>query len=67
MTLVGVGEVKSRPDMAIINLGVVRQAKTARKAVSANNAAMAQIADTVRQAGVTEKDIQTSRFSVRPL
>jgi len=67
LTLVGIGEVKSRPDMAIINLGVVRQAKTARKAVSANNAAMTKIIAAVRSTGLDEKDIQTSGFSVRPL
>jgi len=66
LTLTGTGEVKSKPDMAIIQLGVVRQAKTARSAVHANNKAMAQVIDTVLSAGVAEKDVQTSGFSVQP-
>ena len=67
MTLIGVGEIKSQPDMAVIRLGVVRQAKSARSAIRANNAAMAKIIKTVMAAGIADKDIQTSRFSVRPV
>lgn len=66
LTLVGLGEVKTRPDMAVIQLGVVREAQTARQAVTANNAAMAQIIETVLSVGIAEKDIQTSGFSVQP-
>ena len=66
LTITGTGEVKSPPDMAIVQLGVLRQAKTARAAVQANNEAMAQVISTVLSAGVAEKDAQTSGFSVQP-
>jgi len=66
LTLVGVGEVKSQPDMAVVRLAVVREAKTARAAVRANNAAMSNVIETVLSAGIAEKDIQTSGFSVQP-
>ena len=66
ISMVGHGEVKSAPDMAVVTLGVVREARTAREALSANNEAMRNVMTTVKDAGVAEKDIQTSGFSVQP-
>ena len=66
ISMVGHGTVKSAPDMAVVTLGVVREAKTARAALSANNAAMREVIDTLKAAGLEEKHIQTSGFSVRP-
>lgn len=66
ITLTGVGEVRSVPDMAIIQIGVIREAKTARKAVTLNNIAMQKIIEIVSDAGIENKDIQTSNFSLRP-
>ena len=66
VSMVGHGTVKSAPDMAVVTLGVVREAKTARAALSANNAAMRGVVDTLKAAGLEDKHIQTSGFSVRP-
>ena len=66
MSLTGHGEVTVEPDLATITLGVVREAKTARDALSANNHAMAKVISTVTSAGVAQKDIQTSNFAVAP-
>ena len=66
LTLTGIGEVRATPDMAVIQIGVVRQANTARKAVTLNNIAMQKIVDVVTKAGIENKDIQTSNFSVQP-
>ena len=66
LSMVGHGLVKSAPDMAVVTLGVVREAKTAREALSANNAAMREVIETLKGAGIAEKDIQTSNFSVQP-
>ena len=66
ISMVGHGVVKSAPDMATVTLGVVREAKTARDALTANNAAMREVIDTLKAAGVAEKHIQTSNFSVQP-
>ncbi len=62
----GTGEVKSKPDMAVINSGVVSEAPTARDALAKNNAAMAAVIDALKKAGIAELDIQTSNFSVSP-
>jgi uncharacterized protein len=62
----GRGEVSASPDTAYINSGVTTQAATAREALDANTAAMTQLIDTLKAAGIAERDIQTSGFSVSP-
>lgn len=54
------------PDMAIINLSVLRQAKTAREALNANTEAMAQVLKAMKEAGVEDRDLQTSNFNIAP-
>jgi uncharacterized protein YggE len=66
LSLTGQGKVTSAPDIAIISSGVVSEAKTARAALDANNAAMADVLKTIAASGVAKKDIQTSNFSVQP-
>ncbi len=62
----GLGEVKSRPDMATISTGVVSEAVTAKEALAKNNTAMAAVIAALKNAGISEDDIQTSDFSVSP-
>ncbi len=66
ISLVGVGEVSARPDMATVATGVVSEAKTARAALSANTAAMTSVIEWLKAAGIEDRDIQTSGFSVQP-
>ena len=66
MSLTGHGEVRARPDLAVVTLGVLSQADTARAALDANNAAMTKIIAGLKQAGIEAKDLQTSNFSVAP-
>lgn len=66
LTLNGEGSVKATPDMAIIRVGVVRVAENARDALSANNEAMAQVLASLKAAGIEDKDLQTSGFSIQP-
>ncbi len=66
MSLTGTGEVMAEPDMATLSLGVVKEAKTARQALSANNEAMAAVIATVTGAGIAQKDVQTSGFNISP-
>ena len=63
----GQGEASVSPDMAILSLSVMRQADTARAALDANSAAMAEVTAALKQAGVAERDLQTSNFSVDPV
>lgn len=66
ITIEGLGEVVAKPDMAIVSSGVTSQAATAREALTANTADMAKLIETLKAAGIADRDIQTSGFSVSP-
>jgi uncharacterized protein len=54
------------PDMAEIDGGFTSEAKTAREASDANNAAMGKVLLALKAASIEAKDIQTSRLSLQP-
>ncbi|WLS02813.1 SIMPL domain-containing protein [Shinella oryzae] len=62
----GEGSAEVAPDMAVVDLGVVKDAKTAREALDANNKAMAEILAALKEAGIEERDVQTSGFMINP-
>lgn len=62
----GEGSAALAPDMAILTLGVLREAPTAREALSANSEAMAAVIAALKQAEIAERDIQTSGLSIQP-
>lgn len=66
IAVTGEGRAEIAPDMALIDIGVVKDAKTAREALDANNAAMAEVLAAFKEAGIAERDIQTSGFSINP-
>jgi uncharacterized protein YggE len=66
MSIEGVGEVRARPDMATVMVGVVQQGGTAGEALNANSQAMNQILATLRSMKIAETDIQTSNFQISP-
>ena len=66
ISIAGHGEVRGRPDLAIVTIGVLRTADTAREALDANNAAMIEIMVALKAAGIEAGDIQTTNFSVNP-
>lgn len=66
ISLNGHGEVKASPDMAVVTVGVMSQAQTAREALTQNTAAMEKIFSSLKTGGIEARDIQTSNFSVNP-
>lgn len=66
ISLSGHGEVRAVPDMAMVGLGVMTSAETARKALDANTAAMTELMASLKTANIESKDIATSNFSVNP-
>jgi hypothetical protein len=62
----GEGSVDIAPDMAILTLSVMREAPTARKALSDNSAAMAKVLDAMTALGIEKRDLQTSNFNIQP-
>lgn len=67
LSVVGEGIVRGRPDMAMITLGVVSDARTAGEALSANNGSMTRLLDALKAEGLEPRDLQTSNFSVEPI
>lgn len=66
LTVSGQGEVKAVPDRAQLSTGVVSRARTAAQALADNARAMTAVIDTLKRAGIPEKNIQTSSFAVSP-
>lgn len=66
ISVYGTAKANVAPDLAILNLGVLRQAKTARQALDANNKAMKEVLASMKEAGLAERDLQTSNFSIQP-
>lgn len=66
INVMGEGKVAIAPDIAAISVGVVREAKTARAALTANNNAMAKVLDAMKAQGIASKDLQTSGFNISP-
>jgi uncharacterized protein len=64
--LSGEGKASATPDLAVISSGVVSEGKTAREALDANTVAMAKLIAAIKGAGVEDKDVATSGFSVQP-
>ena len=66
ISVTGEATVSVPPDQAQIDGGVATDAKTAREASDANNAAMGKVLLALKGAGIDEKDYQTSRLSLQP-
>src|SRR5262249_44031191 len=62
--VIGEGSVSVTPDYAQIGSGVTTRAKTVKEATDANSRSMAAVIKALRDSGVAQSDIQTSRFVV---
>lgn len=66
ISLSGHGEVKSAPDLGFVTTGVMTQGTTAAEALAANTTAMTSLFAALKDAGIAEKDMQTSNFMIQP-
>lgn len=62
-----IGTVSAEPDMATVFLGVSRQGRTASAAMAAATEAAAEVLQTVAQASVEPRDVQTSSINLAPV
>ena len=62
----GEGEAAVAPDLAILTLSVMREAKTAREALDANNAAMTEVIEAIKLFGIADRDLQTAGMQINP-
>jgi uncharacterized protein len=61
------GKAALAPDIATLQLTVLREGPTAREALTANNAAMAEVLAAMKTFGIEDRDLQTSGFSINPM
>jgi uncharacterized protein YggE len=66
ISVTGEATVSVPPDLAQVEAGVTSDAKTAREASEANNAAMGKLLLALKAANIDQKDVQTSRLSLQP-
>ena len=66
LTVTGDGRIFVEPDMARISAGVREDAPTAREATDKMSAAIAQVLETLRAAGIDDRDIQTGSLRIAP-
>jgi len=62
----GEGQATVAPDLALLTLSVMREAKTAREALDANNDAMAAVIAAMKSAGIKDRDLQTAGIQINP-
>ncbi|MFZ5910715.1 MAG: SIMPL domain-containing protein [Chloroflexota bacterium] len=62
----GTGQVYLTPDIAYIYVGVHTERATASEAVAANTAETQQVIAALKEAGIEDKDIKTTNFSIWP-
>ncbi|MGH1485712.1 MAG: SIMPL domain-containing protein [Cellvibrionaceae bacterium] len=55
------------PDQVIVSVGVLSEAKVAKKALAINSRLMQQVIDALRAVGITKKEYSTRQLSVQPV
>jgi uncharacterized protein YggE len=66
IVVTGEGEASVAPDMALLSLTVMREAASAREALDANNAAMTDVTEAIKQFGIADRDLQTAGLQIMP-
>ncbi|WP_051330827.1 SIMPL domain-containing protein [Aneurinibacillus terranovensis] len=66
ITVVGKGEIDVQPDIAIVQLALQTNGKTAKEAQNANAKQFANIMKALKNLNIADKDIQTIRYSTYP-
>jgi uncharacterized protein len=66
ISVTGEAQISVAPDIAFVDAGVATDARTAREASEANNAAMAKVFAALKAVNIDASDVQTSRLSLQP-
>lgn len=64
IVVTGAGVVSVTPDMAVIQLGVTREARTASEAMAGTNDAAARVLAQIEAAGIEARDVQTASINL---
>ena len=66
LTVSGLAKLRLTPDRAAFTVSVETSSTTVEESVKQNNAKVAQVIAALKKAGATDKEIQTTNFSVYP-
>lgn len=66
LTVHGTAEMKVKPDIAYIDIGVVTQAKDSTAAVQDNATRATALVKALKDAGIADKDVQSQVYAVQP-
>ena len=66
INVTGHGEVSAPPDMAVLRLGVLSTAKTAKLSTELNNQAILRIFEVLEALNIEDDDYETERFQLTP-
>ncbi|MDP3710633.1 MAG: SIMPL domain-containing protein [bacterium] len=66
ITVTGEGKVSVKPDLALVNLGVVNEGKKIKDVQNDNAKSMNAIISWLKEKGVAEKDTKTIQYSIEP-
>ena len=67
LSLSAEGRSTRSPDLAVFSAGVASSGKTAAAALAANSADMNRVIQSLKRAGIADRDIQTSNLSLNPV
>jgi uncharacterized protein YggE len=67
ITVYATGQVRGTPDVMELTVGVTSRERTAAEALARNSERAAKVIEVLLEAGVDEKDLQTSNLSVSPV
>jgi len=66
IVVTGIGQALAQPNKALLGLGVSTIATTASKTLNTNSTSMNRVLDAMKQTGITDTNIETSRFTLQP-
>ncbi|MCZ6605862.1 MAG: SIMPL domain-containing protein [Alphaproteobacteria bacterium] len=67
LSVTGTGKVTATPDIGLVQVGVITQAREASGALSANSVQMENLFAVLTARGVEQRDIQTTNLSISPV
>lgn len=62
----GEGKVTAKPDVAVLYISILTEAKTSKEAQNANTKKSNAVVDFLKKSGVEEKDIKTTGYYINP-
>lgn len=66
ITVTGTGTIQSKPELAMVNIGVQTESKTAQDALQQNSEKMISVMDSLKANGIPEENIKTLSYRLDP-